>query len=210
MFRGNGRFQNTTLDHTKTRDDEQSAAYFLQMNVILEKIKRTDPRILADMAIHYSQPKGFVGRNICYAVLFEGNYYGSIVGGSATLHLAGRDEFFPGVGLNQIVNNIFFHCFPSENGYPFRNFVQKVLGQFRQQIVIDWEQKYSDQVLGLETLVELPRTGECYRRDGWTLVGQTKGFTCKRIAGKGTDSWSGKRVWDTKNLRPKLVFVRKP
>lgn len=63
--------------------------------------------------------------------------------------------------------------------------------------------------MGFESLVELPRTGECYKRDGWTLVGQTIGYTCKRVAGKGTDNWSGKRVWDTKNLRPKLVFCRK-
>lgn len=44
---------------------------------------------------------------------------------------------------------------------------------------------------------------------GWDLVGQTKGYTCKRGAGKGTDDWSGKRVWDTENLRPKLVFVKR-
>jgi hypothetical protein len=48
------------------------------------------------------------------------------------------------------------------------------------------------------------------KKDGWRLVGQTKGYTCKRIAGNSTDSWTGKRVWDTKNLRPKLVFVFDP
>ncbi len=37
------------------------------MPIELVRIKRSDPRILADMATHYSQPKGFVGRNICYA-----------------------------------------------------------------------------------------------------------------------------------------------
>jgi hypothetical protein len=42
----------------------------------------------------------------------------------------------------------------------------------------------------------------------WTCVGMTKGYTCKRIGGQGTDSWTGQRIWDTKNLRPKLVFVR--
>lgn len=61
--------------------------------IILEPIKRTDKRLLANMAIHYSKPNGFVGRNICYAVMYKGIYYGGIVGGSATLHLAGRNEF---------------------------------------------------------------------------------------------------------------------
>ena len=45
--------------------------------------------------------------------------------------------------------------------------------------------------------------------DGWVLVGQTVGYTCKRVAGDGTDNWTGKRVWNTKLLRPKNVFCRK-
>lgn len=77
------------------------------------------------------------------------------------------------------------------------------------KINVDWKEKYGDEIIGFESLIEIPRTGECYRRDGWEMIGQTKGFTCKRTAGKGTDSWGGKRVWDKENLRPKLVFVRK-
>ena len=180
----------------------------------LESIKRTDPRILADMAIHYSQPKGFVGRNICYAVMVGDTYYGAIVGGSSTLHLVGRDEFFgltkeiKKQALKQIVNNIFYHIEKKNGRYPVRNMVPTVLQMFRETIVGDWQAKYGDRVIGFESLIELPRTGEAYRRDGWTEVGITKGQTCKRVAGKGSDSWTGKRVWDTKNLRPKRVFVR--
>lgn len=180
----------------------------------LEIIRRTDPRILADMAIHYSQPKGFVGRNICYAIIFNGTYYGTIVGGSATLHLVGRDEFFGLTKenkkrlLNQIVNNIFYHIEKKGGKYPIRNMVPAVLAMFREQIRLDWQVKYGDIVIGFESLIELPRTGEAYKRDGWQEVGITKGQTCKRVAGKGTDSWTGKRIWDTKNLRPKRVFVR--
>lgn len=85
-----------------------------------------------------------------------------------------------------------------------------MLREYRKTIEADWKQKYGDDVLWHETLVELPRTGDCYKKDGWRLVGQTKGYTCKRIAGNGTDSWTGKRVWDTENLRPKLVFVFDP
>lgn len=44
----------------------------------LEPIKRTDPRILDNMAIHYSAPKGFVGRNICYAVIWGGSVTGRL------------------------------------------------------------------------------------------------------------------------------------
>ena len=177
----------------------------------LQQIKRTDPRILANMSIHYSQPKGFVGRNICYAVLFDNVYYGSIVGGSATLHLPNRNEFFQidKTKLNNIVNNIFFHIEKADGKYPLRWFSVEVIKEFRNKIINDWKLKYNDEVIGFETLVELPRTGECYKRDNWQLIGQTIGYACKRTAGKGTDNWSGKRVWDTENLRPKLVFARK-
>jgi hypothetical protein len=179
--------------------------------ISLERIKRTDARILANMAIHYSQPKGFVGRNLCYAILYNGIYYGSIVGGSATLHLPNRNEFF-GIeksDLNSIINNIFYHVEKVDGKYPCRWFTVKVLKKFREQIAVDWFDKYKNKVIGFESLVELPRTGECYKRDKWSLIGQTVGYTCKRTGGKGTDSWSGKRVWDTNNLRPKLVFVKK-
>lgn len=112
--------------------------------------------------------------------------------------------------LNNLINNIFFHTEKIDDKYPERNFSQKVLAKFRTTIERDWETKYGDIVVGFESLIELPRTGECYRRDGWTEVGMTKGFTCKRVAGKGTDSWTGKRVWNTDlgSLRPKRVFVK--
>lgn len=171
----------------------------------LLSISRSHPLMLARMAIHYSQPKGFVGRNICYAVMFGRECYGTISGGSATRFLPNRQVI---CGLNSGVNNIFFHIEPGQNGYPCRNFAVRVLALYRATVEKDWQSKYGDVVRWHETLVELPRSGECYRRDGWMLVGKTKGFTCKRIAGKGSDSWTGKRVWDTINLRPKLVFVR--
>jgi hypothetical protein len=173
--------------------------------------KRTDPRLLSCMSVHYSNPKGFVGRNLCYAITFDSVYYGHIVGGSATRFLPGRNEFL-GVELkdiNKVINNIFFHIEKVDGQYPVRNFGQKILKLWRQTVINDWESRYGDNVVGLESLVELPRTGEVYLRDGWKLTGQTVGYTCKRIAGVGTDKWSGKRVWDTENLRPKHVFCIK-
>ncbi len=147
------------------------------------------------MENHYSKPLGFVGRNICYGVRWGVDWFGAIVGGSAVSHLKGRDEFFD---LNRdskfeliqrIINNTFCHF---EGPYPCRNFTSKCLSLWRSQLAADWTVKYGEPPIGFETLVELPRTGEMYRRDGWTEVGVTKGFTCKRTAGDGTDSWSGK------------------
>lgn len=181
----------------------------------LIRIKRTDARLLVNMANHYSKPKGFVGRNICYAIMHNNTYYGAICGGSSTLHLPGRDVFF---GLSKenkqemllhIVNNIFYHIEPIEGKYPIRNFSIAVLNLFCKQIAVDWELKYGNKVIGFESLVELPRTGEIYKRANWVETGITKGYTCKRTAGIGSDGWTGKRVWDHTQLRPKRVFCKK-
>lgn len=170
--------------------------------------KRTDARLLARMSAHYSQPKGFVGRTLAYAIEFDDVYYGHILAGSATLHLPNRNSFFnvSKNSLNQIINNSFFNVSPVGKKYPCRNFVTQILTRFVKQAQIDWLKKYNDIVVGFETLVEPPRTGESYLRAGWTLLGQTRGFTCKRIAGKGGEPYDGIRVWNTDTLRPKLVF----
>lgn len=179
-------------------------------NLNLITTKRTDQNLLYLMDIHYSKPKGFVGRNICYAIYYDDIYFGHIVGGSATLYLPGRNEFFgiDKTALNTVVNNIFFHVLRHEK-YPCRNFTSAIVYKYMSQIETDWYEKYADKVLGHETLVELPRTGILYRRAGFIEVGRTKGYTCKRVAGKSTDSYTGKRVWNYKELRPKIVLCRK-
>jgi hypothetical protein len=175
-----------------------------------EVTKRTDARLLASMQRHYSQPKGFVGRNICSAITYSGIYYGHIVAGSATKFLPNRHKFLGTTSkhLNRIINNTYYHVEKVHGHYPCRNFVSLIISEWCNFIPELWKQKYGDSVIGFESLIELPRTGEAYRRAGWTQVGQTKGYTCKRTAGKGTDSWSGKRVWNTTDLRPKLVFCK--
>ena len=176
--------------------------------------KRTDERLLSRMQGHYSQPKGFVGRNICYAITYDGVYYGHIVAGSSTRFLPGRNEYL-GTDedmLNNIINNVFFNVSPPDGArYPIRNFTTEVIKYFVKRSSVDWFEKYGDEVVGFETLVELPRTGELYRRAGWVVTGATKGYTCKRVAGDGGEKWSGKRVWnkDINTLRPKTVLCYK-
>lgn len=177
--------------------------------IALRRISKSDPDLKVWMANHYSEPKGFVGRQLVYKIWVNGACYGATVAGSATRFLPGRDKFFETkIPLNNLVNNTFFHIERQGGAYPARNFASKIVECWRKLVIVDWPEKYGDEVLGFETLVELPRTGELYRRDGWTQIGETIGYTCKRTAGKGTDSWGGKRVWDTKNLRPKRVFAR--
>lgn len=179
------------------------------MNIVLWPTSKSDSWLQDWMAAHYSAPKGFVGRQLIYKVFVDNVCYGITVAGSATRFLPGRTEFFGReVPLNNLVNNTFFHIERQHGKYPLRNFATRIVEKWRSTVVQHWPECYGSPVEGFETLVELPRTGELYRRDNWTEVGMTKGYTCKRSAGKGTDNWSGKRVWDTDNLRPKKVFVR--
>ena len=175
--------------------------------------KRTDPRLLARMAIHYSQPKGFVGRNICYAIYYNSIYYGHIVFGSATKHLKNRHKFLgtSDRDLGAICNNLFYNISKVDGKYPKRNFTSLVLSEAMKQVQKDWIIKYKTVLKGFETLVEKPRTGELYLKAGYSIVGETVGFTCKRTSGKSTDGWSGKRVWNTdpNTLRPKTIFCKK-
>ena len=185
-----------------------------QDTIRLFKTPKTDSFLVDMMKIHYSKPKGFVGRSICYSINFNNVYYGHIIGGSSTLHLAGRDEFFnltkenKKENLRKIVNNIFYHIEKRRGKYPLRNLTSKVLKTFCNTIAKDWEAKYGYELIGFESLVELPRAGDLYLKDKWIEVGKTKGQTCKRTKGNGSDSWSGRRVWDTKNLKPKRVFCK--
>lgn len=180
------------------------------MNLVV--VPNSDRDLRDMMAIHYSEPGGFVGRNICYAIMHDDYLYGFIVSGSATKYLPHRDEFL-GVDcskyLNRIINNIFFHIERVNGKYPYRNFVPSIVHEWEKIAPYHWERKYRNQSIAFETLVEPPRTGEVYRRCGWVEIGITKGFTCKRVAGKGTDSWRGKRVWNTRDLKPKLVLMKK-
>ena len=179
--------------------------------ISLITIPKNNKYLKESMKKHYTKPKGFVGRSICYAIYFNETLYGHILGGSSTLYLKGRNEFFNinKSKLNNIINNIFYHVEKVNNKYPMRNFTTEVLKAWREQIKIDWQQKYGDKVIGYESLIEPPRTAELYKKDKWVLVGTTFGYTRKRIPGKEKGVFkTGKRVWNKKDLKPKLIFCR--
>lgn len=161
------------------------------------------------MLIHYSHPKGFVGRQIIYKIYDNDDFKGVIAGGSATLHLPNRNDFFGDkFNLQYIINNNFFHLVDNHDD---KNLGTKVLSMWRRQVVKDWMERYNSKVIGFESLVELPRSGTIYKADNWTLVGQTKGFACRRVAGTEKGAFTGgKRIWNTDKdeLKPKLVFCK--
>lgn len=109
------------------------------MSLRLYQVKNSNLQLRDYMKDHYSKPQGFVGRNLCYLVYFNETCYGAIVAGSATLHLAGRDDFFGLSGdktqkqreIRTIINNTFFHLEKVNGKYPIRwQFTSKVLAAF--------------------------------------------------------------------------------
>ena len=79
------------------------------MSIALVRVKRTHPALLEMMPRHYSAPKGFVGRNICYLIEWappdlaqERRIYGAIVAGSATRFLPGRNEALANAPLGPV------------------------------------------------------------------------------------------------------------
>ena len=180
--------------------------------ICLSVVKSRDAALRSAMANHYSLPGGFVGRSIVYRVSVGGISYGYTTAGSATRYLVGRAAFLCEDDcplLDRLINNTFFHIERVDGKYPMRNFIQRVILMWEKIAVTDWRRKYGDDPVAFETLVEPPRTGECYLRAGWTLLPEmTKGYTCRRTAGRGSDSWTGKRVWNTTDLRPKHVLMK--
>lgn len=181
-------------------------------NIHLTLISKSDPGLRYAMLAHYSEIYGFVGRQLIYAVTYGPTTYGYIAAGSATRYLPGRSTFldFP-IDLRNIVNNTFFHIERQGGVYPCRNFIPQIMSIWRYATSIHWPDRYGDQVLAFEALVQLPRTGDLYLRDGWTEVGLTQGFTCRRMGGgASTDTWTGRRLW-SRSPDPdkrKRVFMR--
>lgn len=70
-------------------------------------------------------------------------------------------------------------------------------------MVADWRREYGDEVRAFETLVGPPRSGACFRHDGWRRVGYTRGVGARRPAGHGHT----KRLRVEHGIR-KMVLVR--
>ena len=63
----------------------------LIVKMLLKITSKKDKDLQSLMLRHYTKPKGFVGRSICYAIYYNNTYYGHILGGSSTLYLKGRN-----------------------------------------------------------------------------------------------------------------------
>ena len=119
----------------------------------------------------------FVGRQLNYSINCEGYEIGFIGVGSAVMGMKDRDQYISWTkqqrlhNLVHIANNWRFTLL---DNLP-KNSGSKVLSLLTNQARIDWKERYSDELVLLETMVEAPRTGIVYQASGWVHVGKTMG-----------------------------------
>lgn len=83
---------------------------------------------------------------------------------------------FFGKGMENyfLINNV-FRLINNE-----KNLATRVMKIARQKVKTDYEQRFSERLMGLVTFVEPPRTGALYKADNWKLLGETAGKRMKR------------------------------
>ena len=86
---------------------------------------------------------------------------------------------------------------------PIKNFCTQVLKLFRNKIKIDYKKIYGDELIGIVTFVEKPRTGSIYKADNWDCIGETQGVSVRR---KG-ENWQQKQY--IKGVNKKHIFALK-
>ena len=162
--------------------------------VRLELVQRSNPLYQQFRQRHYIPERGLVGQQLLYLIFYANEVVGVIGGASAVFTNEARDAFF-GLSsekdlktrqLNSIVNNAIFRL-----EYPAPNLATIVLAMWRRQIVIDWQRLYGVEVAGFETFVVeerlwngKKRDGACYRADGWSCEGITRGYGDTNIRGR--------------------------
>lgn len=148
----------------------------------IELAASTDKRKFWDSLVHeyhYLSCKHIVGSCFKYFVYLEGQLVCLLGWGSAAWKVGCRDNFIGwnselrSMRLNSIANNVRFLILP---WVKIQHLASKVLALSARVLSIDWERKFSEELVLLETFVDRSRfQGTCYRAANWIYLGQTKG-----------------------------------
>lgn len=135
---------------------------------------------------HYPKSKGIVGRQLNYLIYFD-NYPIGIIGlSSPPLNYKIFRNYFNVDNEKLFLNN---NVFRIVNKPDDRNIGTKILKALRTKAPADYKNKYGDNLLGIVTFVEKPRSGAIYKADNWDYLGETQGIEVKRRG----DDWFNKQ-----------------
>jgi hypothetical protein len=128
-------------------------------------------------------PRGagpLVGRQLYYLIESEHGWLGGFGFSSSALHLEARDRW---IGwdweirrgnLHHVVN---MSRFLIRSSVSCHNLASRLLGMVVRKLPEDFEKRYGNRILLLESFVDTVHyTGACYRAANWQYVGRTKGY----------------------------------
>ena len=155
---------------------------------------------------HYPESKGIVGRSLNYIIRKDGQLAGIVSACSPPYNYKLFEKYF---GITDNTRYDMTKQFLNNNAYNLtlheKNFGTKVLRIFRETVIKDYKTKFGDNLLGMVTFVEKPRTGAMYRADNWDFLGETEGIEVKRRGDLG--KWVNKEYTNTGNK--KLIFAKR-
>jgi len=125
----------------------------------------------------YKQTANYMGRQVNWLIMCQGVCLGAIGLGSPVMAMGPRDKYIGWdketrlKNLVKVADNWRYTLKPEAP----KNAGSKVLSLMMKKCRAVWKEKYGDNLVLLETLVEPPRKGTIYLANGWINVGTTKG-----------------------------------
>ena len=149
---------------------------------------------------HYLKSDQLVGEQLRYVAEFEGQWVALLSWSAASYHLKDREQWIGWSDarrrrrLAMVANNSRFLILP---GIDCPNLASRVLALCLARLSADWQQAYQHPILTVESFVDSQLfRGTCYKAQGWTLLGATKGFE------------RSQQDYYTAHDRPKQLWVR--
>jgi hypothetical protein len=158
-------------------EEHQMTMLFSGDQLILELVKKSNVTFVKWYIEHYPQSKGIVGRQLNYLIHYEQQPIGIISGASPPRNYKKFRSYFGVDDDLEFLNN---NVYRIVNKPPDKNIGTKILKKFRNQIAIDYKDRYESPLRGLVTFVEPPRTGSIYKADNWEYLGLTQGVSVRR------------------------------
>lgn len=156
----------------------------ITFRIIDSEATRRAYRNIINFYHNYKDWSDYPGRRLCYLIYADGDCIGAIGVASSPLNIGARDKF-----IGWTVEQKMFNINKMATNYRYclmeKGWSSKVLKAFLPFIRKEWEKYYGDTLVLLETMIQPPFTGICYKANGWIFVGKTKGTAVKRPPSKG-------------------------
>lgn len=157
---------------------EQEVLERVEVRLVKAEEREVFDRLLSEH--HYLKSAQFVGEQLRYVADIKGQWAALLVWSAAAYQLAPREQWI-GWSVEQkrrrlalVANNSRFLILP---GIDCPNLATRILGLCLGRLSADWQTQYGHAILVVESFVDSQLfRGTCYKAQGWSRLGQTKGF----------------------------------